>query len=226
MAYFTKETLAFLEGLRLNNDREWFLQNRAVYERAVKAPFEAFVAKVIDRVKEHEPELRMVPRDAIFRINRDVRFSKDKSPYKTHMGAIIGLGGKRGEDKTGFYVQVSSENLFVAGGAYQLSPQALARVRSAIARDPKGFERLIKAKRFTGKFPGGMQGEVAKRIPPELAEAARAHPIIANKQYWWEAEMEPEVALRDDLVDLVMGYYEAGMEVSAFLDRALFGRKG
>ena len=222
MAYFTKETLAFLEGLHLNNDREWFSANRAVYERAVKAPFEGFVAEMIGRVKVHEPDLRMAPRDAIFRINRDTRFSKDKSPYKTHLGAIIGLGGKRGEDKTGFYLQVSYDKLFVAGGAYQLGPSALARVRTAIARDPKAFERLIKAKRFKGRFPGGVQGEVAKRIPPEFAEAAKAHPIIANKQYWWEAEMEPEVALQDDLVDLMMGYYKAGMDVSAFLDRALF----
>ena len=222
MAYFTKETLAFLEGLHLNNDRAWFQANRPVYERAVKAPFEVFVTEMIDRVKEHEPELRMTPREAMFRINRDVRFSKDKSPYKTHLGAIIGLGGKRGEDKTGFYVQISYDKTFVAGGAYQLSPPALARVRGAIARDPKEFERLVKAKRFTSKFPGGLQGEVAKRIPPEYAEAAKAHPLIANKQYWWEAEMEPEVALQDDLVDLVIGYYKAGMEVSAFLDRALF----
>ena len=226
MAYFTKETLAFLEGLHFDNDREWFSKNRAVYERAVKAPFEAFVAEMIERVKEHEPELRMAPKDAIFRINRDTRFSKDKSPYKTHLGAIIGLGGKHGEDKTGFYVQLSYDKALVAGGAYQLSAPALARVRGAIARDPKAFERLVRAKRFTSRFPGGLQGEVAKRIPPEFAEAARAHPIIANKQYWWEAEMEPEVALRDDLVDLMMGYYKSGMEVSAFLDRALFGRKG
>ena len=225
MAYFTKETLAFLEGLHINNDREWFSANRAIYERAVKAPFEAFVAEMIDRVKEHEPELRMAPKDAIFRINRDTRFSKDKSPYKTHLGAIIGLGGKHGEDKTGFYVQLSFDNALVAGGAYQLSAPALARVRASIARDPKAFERLIRGKRFASRFPGGLQGEVAKRMPPELAEAARAHPVIANKQFWWEAEMEPEVALRDDLVDLMMGYYRAGMEVSAFLDGALFGRR-
>ncbi len=222
MAYFTKEFLGFLEGLAAYNNREWFNENRALYERAVKEPHAAFVADLIDAIKEHEPGLTMTAREAIFRINRDVRFSKDKSPYKTHMGAIIGLGGKRGADKTGFYVHLAHDEAYVGGGAYELSPKAVERVRKAIARRPDEFEKLLKDRRFKSAF-GTIQGEANKRIPPEFQNAYETQPLIANKQFYWMADLGgPEAALREDLLKHVMRYYVAGKGMTHFLDEALW----
>lgn len=222
MAYFTKEFLGFLEGLSVQNNREWFNENRATYERAVKRPYEAFVSELIEAIKEHEPGLRMTPREAIFRINRDVRFSKDKSPYKTHMGAIIGLGGKRMADKTGFYVHLAHDEAYVAGGAYEISPKAVERVRRAIAKRPDEFAALLKDRKFKSAF-GTIKGEAHKRIPPEFQVAYERQPLIANKQFYWMADLGgPEAALRDDLLKQVMRYYVAGKGMTRFLDEALW----
>ncbi len=222
MQYFTKEFLRFLEGLSVNNDREWFNEHRKTYEQEVKRPYERFVADVIERIKEHEPRLRMTPREAIFRINRDTRFSKDKSPYKTHMGAVVGLGGKRGADKTGFYVHLAYDEAYVAGGAYEISPKAVERVRRAIARRPDEFASLLKDRRFKSTF-GTIQGERHKRVPPEFRKVYEIQPLIANKQWYYMSDLGgPETALRKDLLDQVIRRYEAAKGVTRFLDEALW----
>jgi uncharacterized protein (TIGR02453 family) len=222
MQYFTKGFLGFLEGLSLNNDRAWFDEHRKTYEQEVKRPYEVFVADLIERIKEHEPGLRMTPREAIFRINRDTRFSKDKSPYKTHMGAIIGLGGKRGADKTGFYVHLAHDEAYTAGGAYEVSPKAVERIRKAIARRPDEFAALLKDRKFKSTF-GTMRGEKHKRVPPEFRKVHEKQPFIANKQFYWMADLGgPEAALRKDLLEHVMKRYVAGQGMTRFLDDALW----
>ena len=83
MSYFTKETTEFLLNLRENNKREWFHANKKVYEKHVKNPFKEFISELIFRIQEFDTDMGFEAKDAIFRINRDMRFSKDKSPYKT-----------------------------------------------------------------------------------------------------------------------------------------------
>ncbi|MDX1315878.1 MAG: DUF2461 domain-containing protein, partial [Eudoraea sp.] len=91
----TKDTMGFLKALKKNNNREWFNENKSRYTKSVKEPFEQFIAEMIDAVSPFFDTLAITPKDAIFRIYRDVRFSKDKSPYKTHVSAIVSPAGRK-----------------------------------------------------------------------------------------------------------------------------------
>ena len=95
MAYFTQDFIDFFQELSANNHREWFHANKKRYEQQVKVPFQSFVQLMIDRVQEVDRNVVLTPKDAIFRINRDIRFSADKTPYKTNVSAIISSGGKK-----------------------------------------------------------------------------------------------------------------------------------
>ncbi|MCI0632340.1 MAG: DUF2461 domain-containing protein [Actinobacteria bacterium] len=143
MKYFDEETFEFLDGLIRNNDRAWFTANKERYERAVKQPFLEFIA-------DAGPELRSVSKNLVadpspsggsmFRIYRDVRFSKDKSPYKTYAGAHFQLGGK-GVHGPGYYLHIDSAGCFVSGGMWMPEPGVLQQIRQRIADRPAEWKK-------------------------------------------------------------------------------------
>ena len=116
--HFSPEAMKFLRGLARNNDREWFEARRAVYERAVKAPMLALVDEITAAMTEFAPEHVRPAHKIMMRIYRDIRFSKNKQPYKTHLAA---WWARRGMEKTsggGFYLQISPQQVMVAAGVY------------------------------------------------------------------------------------------------------------
>ncbi len=113
MAWFTKEYEQFFDELNNNNEREWFNANKSRYEKHVKKPFEAFVSDLILRMQQYDSACQIQPKDAIFRVNRDIRFSKDKTPYKVQMSAVVGKGGKKESSLTGVYLELGSQHLRV-----------------------------------------------------------------------------------------------------------------
>ena len=219
MAFFTKDYIDFLQELTKNNDREWFNANKKRYEKSVKEPFAAFVQTMIDRVQEKDANVVITPKDAIFRIYRDTRFSKDKTPYKTHMSAIISAGGRKHMIKPGIYIQFGAEDARIYSGAYQLDKNQLQAVREAIASDLEGFEKLLKAKAFKEKF-GEIYGDEHKRLPKEFQEAAEKQPLLYKKSFYFFAKFEPEMILKDNLADMLMEYYTAGQPLGRFLAEA------
>lgn len=220
MAYFTKEFLKFFKDLEKNNEREWFHANKKRYEEHVKKPFEEFVAVMIDRMQSVDPAIVITPKDAIFRIHRDVRFSKDKSPYKVQVSGVISSGGRKDMSTPGIYLQLNHKEFAIYSGAYKPDKNQLQGIREAIASDPKGFKKLISAKAFVSKF-GAIQGEKNKRIPKEFQEIHEEEPLIANKQFYYTAELPANTALDDKLVKIVMDYYKASIPVSKFLEKAM-----
>jgi uncharacterized protein (TIGR02453 family) len=142
MGYFDEETFSFLRELKRNNDRAWFNANKQRYEESVKEPFLRFIGDV-------GPELRKVSRNlvadarpvggSLFRIYRDVRFSKDKSPYKTHVGAHFPLG--KGMTAPGYYLHLEPGECFVAGGLWMPEPAVLQRIRERIAERPADWKK-------------------------------------------------------------------------------------
>lgn len=220
MSYFGTEFLAFFRDLDANNSSEWFQANKKRYEKDVKAPFNSFVQDLILRVRELEPDVLIEPKDSIARINRDTRFSKDKSPYRTYMYAIVSPGGRKDKTSPGLYVNTGPKSFFLAGGAYMLEPAQLHAVRSAIAADPEGFESLINDSDFKSKW-SGIQGEANKKLPPEFVEPAKRQPLIANKQFFFMTELPAETIERDDLLDFVSEYHRAGLKVNEFFREAL-----
>lgn len=141
--YFTPELFRFLRQLKRNNRREWFLKNKPRYEAAVRDPCLRFVLDLNGPLQQIGPWLVADPRPiggALFRIYRDVRFSSDKKPYKTHAGMHFPVRAANKDAHTpGFYLQLEPDNCFLAGGSWQPDPRTLLRIREAIAADPQAW---------------------------------------------------------------------------------------
>jgi uncharacterized protein (TIGR02453 family) len=220
MAYFDVRFFQFFEGLGIDNSKAYFDEHRTVYEEAVREPFKELVADMIIRVREHEPELDIEPKDAIFRINRDIRFSKDKTLYKTHVGAHISRGGRKDHKYPGLYFHLSNEGVMVGGGVYMPDKDGVQRIRTEIAKDPDGFAKLMDDPTFKGTF-GEVKGDRLKRIPPEFKEAFEVQPYVANKAWYYMANIDPDEIVAEDLPDRLMDVYRDGLDVTVYLRDAL-----
>jgi len=154
--------LGFVRALKRNNNRDWFQAHRDDYEVA-RAHFEDFVAALLHELSRTEPLADVSPRDCIFRLNRDLRFSKDKTPYKPYMSAYIAPGGRKSR-RMGYYVHIEPGNTLLAGGLHEPDPGQLASWRAAIDRDPRPFKRIAAAIAFRRNF-GEVRGERLKTVP-------------------------------------------------------------
>lgn len=215
-----QELLQFLYELSQNNNKDWFEKNKKRFETSVKKPFEETVGAIIQKLKTLEPTFQIQPKDCVFRIYRDTRFSSDKTPYKTHMAAVFTDRGRQTHEQPGYYLHVEFGNLMLGGGAYFLEKDRLQKVRNAIMQDTSNFRKIIENQSFVSKF-GEIKGEKNKVLPPEFKEAAKNEPLLANKQFYFMAELDPENWLRPDLADFILDYYEAGKPLNEFLRKAL-----
>jgi uncharacterized protein (TIGR02453 family) len=160
----TRKTFAFLTALKGHNDRDWFQAHKSEYLEA-KSEFEGLVGELIGRISAFDPAVKgLDPRKCIFRINRDTRFGKDKSPYKTNMGAHIGPSANKFHEHAGYYLHLEPGNSFLGGGSYMPSPAWLKAIRQAISEDGKFFRRILGAASFKKNF-GEMEGEKLKTAP-------------------------------------------------------------
>ncbi|MBL7938036.1 MAG: DUF2461 domain-containing protein [Flavobacteriales bacterium] len=220
MAWFTADYNQFFKDLAKNNNKEWFDANRKRYEASVKEPFEAFVTEAIKRIAKHDKNVRIEPKEAIFRINRDIRFSKDKTPYKLACSAIISPAGRKDHATPGIYFEFGPENLKFFGGAYSPEKEQLVRIRTAIMQDPKGFRKVIEGRAFTSRFDG-VKGEVNKVLPPEFKAIAAKEPLVANKQFYVGAERPAKLVTDPKLMDELMDHYLAMCPFNAWLAAAM-----
>ena len=176
MEQIKQSTLDFLSDIKVHNEREWFIGNRSRYEDA-KANYEAFVQSVIDAVAGFDPILRgLEVKSCTYRINRDIRFSNDKTDYKSHLGAFIVRGGKKNGDRyAGYYFHVEpGGNSMLAGGAYVPPMPWLSAIRENIAENGEEFVRIINNKELADYY-GGLEGEKLKSAPKGYS---RDHPYI------------------------------------------------
>ena len=155
--------LKFLGGLAKNNNKPWFEEHRDQYDRSMAA-FEALVGGLIGGMSSLEDLDGIAPKDCIMRIYRDVRFSKDKSPYKTGLGAGIAPGGRKG-GRLGYHLHLGPQGAtMVAGGMWDPMPEHLARFRDAIVKDARPFLAIVGAAAFRKHF-GAVTGEALKTAP-------------------------------------------------------------
>jgi uncharacterized protein (TIGR02453 family) len=158
-----KDTFHFLELLKPNNNKEWMDANRKMYERA-KVDFEDFVTELITGLARMEPLMsELTAKQCIFRLNRDIRFSNDKSPYKSHFGAAFSIGGKK-SDHAGFYLHVEPGQSFIGGGCWMPPPAMLKNIRQEIDYDFEAFKNIIEDKDFKKQYPK-IEGEQLKKAP-------------------------------------------------------------
>lgn len=212
MTYFTEEFNNFFKGLAKNNRKEWFHENKKTYDKEVKKAFAKFLTHLIEQIRERfDPELYLEVKNAVFRINRDIRFSKDKTPYKLQVSAVVSRGGRKNMQIPGLYIQFGVGEIWIGGGLHSVDKENLEAVRRKIAADPAEFRKLLSDKAFSNIY-GEIKGEKNKRVPKEFREACESEPLIANKQFYFMATYDDESILkREDLLEWVLEHYEAGI---------------
>lgn len=221
MSYFDADFLEFFRELDQNNNKKWFDKNRKRYLKTIKDPFREFVQELILRLQKEDPALFTNPKESIFRINRDLRFTKDKTPYKVRVSAAMSTGGRKAADSPGYYIQLSHNNMMFGGGLYNPSKDGLYNIRTYIMEHPNELSQLVKDKAFKQTF-SHLLGDKNKRMPAEFKEAAVHQPLMAHKQYYYMHESpEAHVLLESDFPDQVINNYKAGLGVNKFLIKAL-----
>lgn len=221
MAFFTPDFLQFFIELAPNNHKDWFDLNRKRYEKSVKEPFKDFVEQMIKEIAKTDASFKdLEAKDCIFRINRDIRFSKDKTPYKMNVSAVVAPEGKKSKAVNGVYFEFGPEHVRVYGGVYEIDKDDLLTVREGIANDLKGFQEAYSNPRFKKVF-GTILGEKNKVIPKELKEAAEKEPLIFNKQWYFYAQFDAETVLDPKLDQLLLDCFEAGKPVEHYFNKLI-----
>lgn len=180
-AGFNRGFFKFFREIAKNNDRDWFEANKTRYKAEVVAPLSDFIAALAPRLAKISPHFRADPRangGSMFRIHRDVRFSKDKSPYKTHASAQFRHASGANAHAPGFYLHLAPGEVLFGGGIWMPDPPTLAKIRGAIADDPKAWVKAKSSKPITAMF-GGLRdhGDSLSR-PPKGFDAE--HPMIGD----------------------------------------------
>ncbi len=176
--HFTPALFDFLADLIVNNRREWFQANRDRYERDVKDALLGFVSDFGERLPEISPHMIADPRPSggsMFRIYRDMRFSKDKSPYKTNAGVHFRHEVGREVHGPGLYLHMEPGNVFAAAGIWRPDSATVGKIRGAIVDNPKQWEAIVNDGRFNSNY--GLEGESLKRAPKGIDPA---HPLIEH----------------------------------------------
>ena len=221
MAFFAPDFLQFFIDLAPNNNKDWFDLNRKRYENSVKEPFKLFVQHIIDELAKSDNVFKdLEAKNCIFRINRDIRFSKDKIPYKMMVSAVVAPEGKKSKAVNGVYFEFGPEHVRIYGGVYEIEKDDLLIVREGIASDISSFQKVYENPVFKEVF-GDIKGEKNKIIPKELREAAEKEPLIFNKQWYFYAEFDAETVLSDELDQIVLNCYEAGRPVESYFSKLI-----
>ena len=191
-------TLQFLNTLEKNNNREWFNENKNLYLEA-KEDVELFVESLIQEIVPFDEEiLKIDPKKAVFRIYRDVRFSKNKIPYKIHFGASLGMG--KGAKISGYYLHIEPGKSFLAGGVYNPEPAVLKQIRNEIRASGDDLLKIIEHKDFRNNFRGLSIEHKLQRVPAgfekdhPMAEYLKIKSFTVSHPISDEALLDPQAA--------------------------------
>ena len=211
--------LDFLKELKKNNNREWFEANKEFYQTSKKS-FENFVLQLIQIVKSIDPGIGSPePKDCIFRIFRDVRFSKEKSPYKTNFGAFISAGGKNSA-KAGYYFHIEPGDIFLSGGIYMPESSVLKAIREAIADEPETFKAIIDDPEFK-KFFHELSGEQLKTYPQGFPKDHPFIELLKYKSYFVYREINEKMLSSARLAEEIRNTFTRLKPFNDFLNRAI-----
>ncbi|MDR8393895.1 DUF2461 domain-containing protein [Aliifodinibius sp. S!AR15-10] len=215
----TAEYKTFFTELEENNNREWFHLHKNDYEKYVKEPFFQLLQELIPEVEEFEPGIPTNPRDSLFRINRDLRFTKDKTPYNTLMKAGFAMGGKK-SILPAYYLGISADTIHVGGGMLNIDTQSLKRIRRLIAEESEEFLAIIDLPSFRDKFKE-IKGEKAKRLGKAFQSKVEKVPTIANKQFYVMADLPLVNYLNSNhLSNIIIDHFKEVIPLNNFLKKA------
>lgn len=215
-----RATLDFFKQLKRNNNKEWFHGHRPEYEAAL-AGFTSHVTKLIPGARKLIPDLGPLnPKDAIFRIFRDVRFAKDKTPYKAHFGAFIAQGGRKG-NRAGYYVHIEpGGESMVAGGIYMPPGPELLKIRTAIAGNAAPLRKILKSAKFQKTF-GTFTGEQLKTIPRGFPKDHPEQDLLKLKGFIVWRKLTDAQVLKNDLIKSTLADFKLLAPLNEYLNQAL-----
>jgi uncharacterized protein (TIGR02453 family) len=211
--------LTFISELKNNNTREWFSANKSWYEE-VKLKFESIVTEVIHGLSAFDKDMQfLTPRDCVFRIYRDIRFSKNKEPYKTHLGASFNKGG-RNSKYSGYYLHLEPGAAFIGGGKWQPSPDLLKAIRYEIYQFPEEFEQILNAKPFFSRF-GSLSNEKLLRPPKDFPADFKYVELLKYKSYIVGYNVPDHQLLEKDFLSKVVETCKIMHPLIEYLNRAI-----
>lgn len=201
---FEPDFFEFFIELSMNNQKSWFDLNRKRYEENVKAPFLEFVGALIEKMSAIDSDFNgIVPKECVFRINKDIRFSKNKMPYKSFCSASIHIGGRKSMFPGGMYIEIGAESCGIYSGVYMPEKEDLLKYRENIAANISSFQEAISEEQFL-KYFGSVRGEKNKKIDPKFKEVISKEPLILNKQFYVMHSFEAEKTFENDFLKYVI----------------------
>jgi uncharacterized protein (TIGR02453 family) len=215
---FPSDALTFLRGLARNNDRDWFQPRKEIFETQVKAPMIELVGAVNAELAKFAPEYITDPKKAIYRIYRDTRFSADKSPYKTHIGAFLPRRGSEKGSAPGFYFAVSAKEVAIAGGVYEPQPPQLLAVRTWLSENHAAFRKIAKGPE---KLMGKLHGESLTRAPKGFPADHPAADLIKMKGWIYYVTLDPKLAITPKISAEVIKRFKIMAPVLEELNKAV-----
>lgn len=221
---FSPEALKFLRSLKKNNDREWFQARKEKFEEVLRNPMLELLGRINQDLMKFAPDYVAEPSKAIFRIYRDTRFSKDKTPYKTHVAAVFSHRAMPRNHGAGFYFQVSDTKVGIGGGIYAPPPDLLRRLREHVAENHTQYEKAIRevnAKKIAGKFEGQPLTRVPKGWDPEHPAAD----LLKSRSLFFYAELPPETMLLPTFEKEVTVRFRTISKFVQLLDQPIVGVK-
>jgi uncharacterized protein (TIGR02453 family) len=220
---FSREGMQFLVDLAGNNERSWFQPRKEQYERLLKEPLEALCVALAERFEAHGLPLRADPKKSPFRIYRDVRFSKDKSPYKTNLGAdfpyvdpAAGLDGDDSPHAGGGYIHISPAESFVGGGMWHPEPARLAAFRALVDADPRRVLAAIEDPGFVARFKK-ISGDKLTRVPQGYPADHPQAELLKHKDVTFGRELKLDEIFSPRLPDIIVDDFAAAMPVYRLL---------
>ena len=219
---FPADLFRFFADLAQNNRRDWFQENKPRFVTSVVEPMSEFITAMAPRLKKISREYRADPRPnggSMFRIYRDVRFSKDKSPYKTHAACQFRHRAGKDAHAPGFYVHLATDGLYFGGGIWTPPSKHLGLIRDQIADSPTAWSRIRNAK--TVRERGGLKGDSLKRPPRGYDPGDRHIEDLKRKSFYVMEEAEPGLARAPEFIDRVEAAFRAARPLNRFITQAL-----
>lgn len=219
---FPPEAVKFLRGLEKNNRREWFQPRKEIFDTKLKAPMVELVEAINAELPGFAPEHINDPKQAIYRIYRDARFSPDKTPYKTHLAAIFPRRGQGKHSSAGFYIHLGTKSFGIAAGAYMPGPEELFAMRSWIAEH---HETLRKAARGPEKLMGKLHGDSLTRCPKGFDPKHPAEDLIRMKSWLYWTELDVKLAESSKLLGEILKRLRVAAPVVEMLNSGLLKKR-
>ncbi len=208
-------TLQFLRNLEKNNNREWFNENKTLYQEAQQDVI-SFVEKLIEEMADFDEEMgKLEAKKSVFRIYRDTRFSKDKTPYKTNFGAGLGMG--KGNKISGYYLHIEPGKSFLAGGVYKPEPSVLKTIRQEISAFGDEFKAILEQDEFRNYFRGLSVEDKLKKVPQGFEKDDKMAEYLKLKHFIVTHPISDEQLLSENAVKEFTKIFKAMKPLNDFL---------